>query len=280
MVLHACPAGRRLHLTLNALRCIIDLFLPVEQKAAFLPVAIHSRVGKGAPRLEEDYYGELEETDNEGFLSPSVLPGRSLPGITHFDCRHWSIIAKTSGPAESKESYTVKLYLIPHGWVDPTEDEEEEDDFGLGIDAEDIIAGCGVPFYLTTEIILPAGGRVLDMGFYGDDGKSNLSSGLDSGTGIERRQALGLLLSCQDLPSPEDTIELWMLRYDDLMFQVMQTKKDSKQIFLDDGEIDSQCRVLAQARCSEEDEEEEGLLLAKSKSVFGKLYLRQYHHSY
>ena len=103
------------------------------------------------------------------------------------------------------------------------------------------------------------------MGFYGDDGKSNLSSGLDSGTGVERRQALGLLLSCQDLPSPEDSIELWLLRYDDLMFQIMQTKKDSKQIFLDDGQIDSRCQVLAQARCSDEDEEEEGHLLAKSK---------------
>ena len=214
--------------------------------------------------MEEEYYGE-EENGDAGFLSPNVLPGKTLPGITSFDCRHWSIIAKTSAPSESNEHYTVKLYLIPHGWVDPTEDTQDDDEIGLGIDAEDAIIECGVPFYLTTEIVLPAGGRVLDMGFYGDDGKSNLSSGLDSGTGVERRQALGLLLSCQDLPSPEDSIELWLLRYDDLMFQIMQTKKDSKQIFLDDGQIDSRCQVLAQARCSDEDEEEEGHLLAKSK---------------
>lgn len=250
-----------------------DLFLPVEKKSAFLPVAIHSRVGKGAPQLEDDFNGELDETDNGGYLSPSVLPMESLPGITNFDCRHWSIIAKTCAPSDEDQSYAVKLYLIPHDWVDPMEEEEDDGEFGLGIDAGDLGAGCGVSFYLTTEVVLPAGGSVLDMGFYGDDGKSNLSSGLDSGTGVERRQALGIILSRQELPSPAKSIELWMFRYDDLTFQVIKTKRDSKQIFLDDGEIDGQCRVLAQAQSSDDDEAEDGCLLATSKSVAESRYL-------
>ena len=243
----------------------LDLFLPVERKTEFLPVAIHSRVGKGAPTREKVYYDSEDDTENElGYLSPNVLSDKSLPGISCYDCRQWSVIAKTKSPSEMSGNYTVKLYLIPHQWVDP--DEDAEGDFGLGIDAIVDPSECGTPFYLTTEILLPAGGRVLDMRFYGDDGKSNLSSGLDSGSGMEQRQALGVLLSRRkELPSMDDSIELWMLQYDDLVFQPMPTKKDSKQIFLDDGKIDPKCQVLARARVSEDDEKTEGHLIVKSK---------------
>ena len=241
----------------------------MERKTEFLPVAIHSRVGKGYCSKEDYLDNDQDETDDAGLLSPRILPGKSLPGSPSYDCRHWSIIAKTSSPTDSRENYSVKLYLIPHGWGNPSEDsEDDEDDLGFGIEENDIdgcARDCGVPFYLATEIILPLSYRVLDMGFYGDDGKSSLSSGLDSGTGRERRQALGLLLSFQ-----EESIELWLLPYDNLTFQVIPTKKDSKQVFLDDGDIDNQCQLFARARTSTDDdeqEEDEGFVCAKSKFV-------------
>lgn len=197
-----------------------------------------------------------------------------MPEIPHYDSRHWSVIAKTSCPAEDKENYTIKLYLIPHGWADPNDEIEDEDALGYGIGEEDLQAQeCGVPFYLTTEIILPDGRRVLDMAFYGDDGRSNLSSGLDSGTGRERRQALGLLLGNKP-PSgaSEEVLELWLLEYDSLAFQVIAAKKDSKQVFLDENIVDSQCQAFAQPlrEAQEESDGEDGVVLAKSKlSYFG-----------
>jgi len=146
--------------------------------------------------------------------------------------------------------------------MDSAEDSEDAlCGYGIEVDDSSGASDCGVPFYLTTNIILPPGHRVLDMGFYGDDGRSSLSSGLDSGTGKEGRQALGLLLGCR-----EESIELWLLPYDCLTFQAFPTKKDSKQIFLDEGEIDSKCQVFARARTSVDDgEEEEGFVYAKSK---------------
>lgn len=247
----------------------LDLFLPVERKTEFLPVAIHSRVGKDCSKQEYDYFGE-DKVEDEGYFSPSVIEGKALPDIPHYNCRQWSVIAKTNSPTESIENYVVKLYLIPHGWSESA-DCPEDDILAFGLEPDDTVQECGVPFYLTTEIFLPVDHRVLDMGFYGDDGNSKLFSGLDDKTsGRERRQALGLLLGCKntEVDSTEDAIELWLMPYDNIQFQVVPTKKDSKQIFLDDGDISSECQVQAKARTSlEEDEEEDGVVFAKTRAV-------------
>jgi hypothetical protein len=239
----------------------------VERKTEFLPVAIHSRVGNDSSSTEQDN-GIEDEVEDEGYFRPRVVAGKSLPDIPHFNCRQWSIIAKTSSPTESRESYTVKLYLIPHGWSDSL-DNPQDDLLAFGLEPDDAPQDCGVPFYLTADIILPPGSRVLDMGFYGDDGNSTLSASLDKNSGRERRQALGLLLGSKNsAESSEDSIELWLVPYDHLSFQVIATKKDSKQIFLDDNEIDSECQVHAKARASldeEAEEAEDGVVFAKSK---------------
>jgi hypothetical protein len=237
----------------------------VERKTEFLPVAIHTRVGKDGS-AEDDEYGEDEE-DEEGFFSPKISAGKSLPDIPSFDCRQWAVIAKTSSPTETRDGYAVKLYMIPNGWKSLAVEDDNYDTLGCDIEEEDGSNECGVPFYLTTEIDLPSGRRVLDMGFYGDDGRSNLSSGLDSGTGRERRQALGLLLGCgAESDSTEESIELWLLPYDNLTYQVIPAKKDSKQVFLDDGKVDHHCKVAAQPLTNLEDEcPAEGVVYAKSK---------------
>ena len=58
-----------------------------------------------------------------------------------------------------------------------------------------------------------------------------------------------------------------MVPYDNFTYQVVPTKKDSKQIFLDDGNIAEESKVYARARTSLEDEDctEEGVVFAKSK---------------
>lgn len=247
-----------------------DLFLPVERKTEFLPVAIHTRLGRDWSPLQEEYAdAEKQDEEKDGFFSPNVVEGKVPTGISHYHSRHWSIIAKTSSPFESRENYTVKLYLIPHSSMDPTDELDDEDILGYGNGDESDGQGCGIPFYLTAEIILPSGRRVLDMSFYGDDGRSNLSSGIDSGTGRERRQALGLLLG--DAPShgsSDENMELWLLPYDSILFEAVLAKKDSKQVFLDDGEIDNKCQVRAQPVTSlDEAHEEEGVVFAKSKCL-------------
>ncbi|CAB9499003.1 expressed unknown protein [Seminavis robusta] len=246
----------------------LDLFLPVERKTEFLPVAIHSRMGRDQPKPEFDF--DSEDVADEGFFSPTVLESSKV-NVPHFYCRQWSIIAKTTPPsAASNENYTVKLYMIPHGWSDSTDGLDDLLAFtNFDVEEEDLLQECGLPFYLTTEIVLPEGRRILDLAFYGDDGKSNLTSGVDSGPGRERRQALGLLLASNQAvtSAQEKSIELWLIEYDSLKYQAVAAKKDSKQIFLDDGEIQSECRVIAKAQGSEEIEEEEGVVFAKARQV-------------
>ena len=68
------------------------------------------------------------------------------------------------------------------------------------------------------RLVLGAGVcRILDLAFYGDDGKSSLSS-MDGGTGHERRQALVLLVESQQPPGSGSSLELWLLPYDDCPF--------------------------------------------------------------
>jgi hypothetical protein len=235
----------------------------VERKTEVLPVAIHTRMGRDQSKEEDDFDGE--EVDEEGFFSPTVLEGTLLPGVPHYNCRQWSCFAKTSPPSESLGNYTVKLYMIPNGWEETSDGLDDLLDF-MGCDDEDLLE-CGIPFYLTTEIVLPGGRRVLDIAFYGDDGKSNLASAVDTEPGRERRQALGLLLSGEQMvESQEKPMELWVVPYDNLIYQAIAAKKDSKQIFLDDSNIHSDCRVYAKARGSNDNDElQDGAVLAKSK---------------
>jgi hypothetical protein len=220
-------------------------------------------MGRDHSKQEDDFDGE--EVDEEGFFSPTVLEGAFLPGVPHYSCRQWSCLAKTSPPSASNDNYTVKVYMIPHGWEESSDGLDDLLDF-TGCDDDDLLE-CGIPFYLTTEIVLPGGRRVLDIAFYGDDGKSSLASESDTEPGRERRQALGLLLAGeQTLASQEMPFELWVLPYDNLTYQAIAAKKDSKQIFLDDGDIHSDCRVVAKARGSNDsDEQQDGVVLAKSK---------------
>jgi hypothetical protein len=134
--------------------------------------------------------------------------------------RQWFVFAQAHGTE-------IQLFCIPLGWKQSCpidSDDDEEEDYG----------NSHFPFYLTSKLVLPAGGTVLDIQFYGDDGKSSLSSGKDSGTGMERRQKLGFLyLGC--------SLDLWLTSYDSLMWQPVPFRES---ILIAPSEIHEQCSFV------------------------------------
>jgi hypothetical protein len=158
-------------------------------------MALHMRVG--ADRLD---YDALNQQDQEGestpksFFLPKAHTSESDEGDYCY-CRQWSVVA-------TAQENAILLHAIPLGWK-PSED-----------DTLDKVDGDNqIPFYLTTMLGLPFGGSIRDIGFYGDDGKSSLSSGNDSGTGKEGHQKLGVLYEI------EGQLDLWLISYDRIRWQ-------------------------------------------------------------
>ena len=202
-------------------------------------VAIHSRLGRDAG-LTDDPLAEsilddesVSELGSKSFFCPMIAPdfvNGSNFGCTTFDCRQWSVICQAGqsknshGPCES-----IQFFAIPLGWKDPAV-MTDQTSMGDDDDAEDDEAVTVAPFYLTTKLMLPPNCFVRDMAFYGDDGKSSLSSGTDSGTGKESRQKLGLVInrrvtlqsSIQSYQS--EPLELWLVPYDHLQWQLVPSE--------------------------------------------------------
>ena len=84
-------------------------------------------------------------------------------------------------------------------------------------------------FYLRAVMAMPAGHEVTNIEFYGDDGNSSLSPTLDEESEIkEGRQSVGFLVNCDDSLSQETRTELWLFRYDDILFQKFDIKANVK----------------------------------------------------
>lgn len=153
-------------------------------------------------------------TETKGCFNPQVCGYEEDDSA--FASRNWAIVAATS--TLSAEKNAIQLFAIPLG-NKATDDDMEGDDEVMDDDSTKL---DNISFYLTAQIILPSHYTIQDMAFYGDDGRSSLSSDVDSGTGTEGRQALGLLLS-QGVPGAGPvTQELWILRYDDLRYEASQ----------------------------------------------------------
>jgi hypothetical protein len=165
-----------------------------------------------------------EENAERSFFLPLVAEHcySHLPSNGLNACRHWFVIAQASAS-------TIQLFALPVGWkrahtgghtsyVDFDPDQDSNSDNILP------------PFYLTTKVELSmdgvktGSGKILQLGFYGDDGKSSLSSGQDSGTGREGRQKIVLLYEQYETASEEVSIpkiDLWTFQYDLLNWQVL-----------------------------------------------------------
>mmetsp|Transcript_29588 Transcript_29588/g.87688 ORF Transcript_29588/g.87688 Transcript_29588/m.87688 type:complete len:257 (+) Transcript_29588:2055-2825(+) len=92
-------------------------------------------------------------------------------------------------------------------------------------------------YFLLSSVLLPKDAIVSDLQFYGDDGCSALTSGIDVKDHEEGRQALGVLVERIALNENADTSllrsaseELWMLPYDDLLFNVCTCGANSLQV--------------------------------------------------
>ena len=90
-------------------------------------------------------------------------------------------------------------------------------------------------FYLQAGLTLPDDHKVRIIAFYGDNGNSSLSLNLDiDAVTNEGRQSLGLIVERkEDLPDGAEELhqELWLFKYDDILFQKFDfTSSSDKKI--------------------------------------------------
>ena len=162
-----------------------------------------------------------EDSEELTFFRPTIFENKNTVGVTKTgleQCRQWFIVAQG-------HKNIIQLFCIPLGWN--KYGDSDEDGNGESMD---------FPFYLTSKLILPQGGSISDIGFYGDDGKSSLSSGMDSGSGMEGRQKLGFLY--EEHSTSSASLGLWMLSYDSLYWQVVPS---NDSVLIGPTKVHEQC---------------------------------------
>lgn len=172
-------------------------------------------------------------------------------------CRHWSIIARTANFHGACDS--VALFAIPLF-------QNADDDYGV----EDNEQLCRIPFYLAARLVLPSSCQVKEIAFYGDDGNSSLSAGDDSGTGEEGRQSLGLLVSHSIKDQDVDVYseELWIIRYDDVVFQHVARSPAARNELtagLEENLIVKESTINVQPLMGVEGKDDGAVIVARSK---------------
>jgi hypothetical protein len=204
---------------------LLELLLPSHHGASI--VATHSRIGRDYD-TKHSVWDSDDDDDERTYLLPIIadeMNHTNFPISSLDRCRQWFLIAQAYGNV-------VQLFCLPLGWrhtVAAGEDDAIDEDYG---DNSDRNSNC--TFYLTTKLVFPQGGSIQDLGFYGDDGKSSLSSGQDSGTGMEGRQKLGVIYH-----HSSSSVELWMTSYDSCVWQAMPCEAE----LVNPTEIDTSCTL-------------------------------------
>jgi hypothetical protein len=272
----------RLHLSQSIRRT--DLLLessasksPIAEATQHRPVAMMTRIGSAGVDAEDVPFGEARPG---GFFVP-IIEKESTETTSPFNHRQWSVIAKTTqNPATGCDC--VQLHAIPLSWTSQSlsddlacDDVDEDDD-----DDSDAPSGIAGSFFLSTLLQLPPNHFVVDMSFYGNDGKSSLSSGMDSGTGKEERQSLGLLVA-RELGPTAISLQVWLVPYDTTTFFPVEIVKDpngaiSLDVPLNAYQHESRSvHVRAMPESSDDDDEQDedspaapaGTLFAKTRQV-------------
>eukprot|EP00578_Thalassiosira_sp_NH16_P002174 CAMPEP_0181138092 /NCGR_PEP_ID=MMETSP1071-20121207/34057_1 /TAXON_ID=35127 /ORGANISM="Thalassiosira sp., Strain NH16" /LENGTH=196 /DNA_ID=CAMNT_0023224895 /DNA_START=119 /DNA_END=706 /DNA_ORIENTATION=- len=84
-------------------------------------------------------------------------------------------------------------------------------------------------FYLHANLMIPEDSEVTNIAFYGDDGNSSLSPNLNEDSATkEGRQSVGFVINCTDSVSQEAREELWVFKYDDIVFRKVDFKRNLK----------------------------------------------------
>lgn len=264
---NVCPSLRR---TINTTRALFsnplsnipdkikstDIFLPRVPKNEECRIATHSRVGRDPESIEfwDDDDEEEEEEDHNYFL-PNIDNNSNhyanLSPISELqNCRQWFLIAQAHGT-------TIQLFCLPVGWRQKNE-YIDYDEYDIEDESREI---NDIPFYLTSKLALPAGGKVVKIGFYGDDGKSSLSSGIDSGTGMEGKQNIGFIY---EKNSPSHTTELWTTAYDSLLWQAVPFDP----MLLNFSQVDANCcKEVLPIALEESRDEKDGIIFACCRTI-------------
>lgn len=172
--------------------CIVDISFEVQHSL----MSIHSRIGAGS---SANTGGRGD--DANGFFMPKTNNEEDASIIA--ECPFWMLLARSIGT-------TVEFIAIPGRITDwePAANEE---------------------FYLRANLMLPESAEVTNIAFYGDNGISSLSPILnDNATVKEGRQSLGLVLALTEPVSGEVREELWVFKYDDIIFQKFSLKRNAK----------------------------------------------------
>ncbi|GKY94109.1 hypothetical protein MPSEU_000377200 [Mayamaea pseudoterrestris] len=169
--------------------------------------AITTRLGMGGVDRADVLFGE---EPHNGFFAPreKVPQEKSDEGICSEtpakDFNEWCWIAEAICEINGVFHDTIRLIAVPltYSGFDSMQDERP----GVASDA-----------YWTTILRLSYGYRIVELCFYGDNGKSALSSRQDCGVGKERRQSLGLLV--ERTADEGLVLEFWTVIYDHCMFE-------------------------------------------------------------
>lgn len=158
-------------------------------------MAIHSRVGAGSAITRG------KKDDTTGFFMPKTNNDQDSSIIV--ECPFWMLLARSLGT-------TVELIAIPGRITDCEPAANDE-------------------FYLRANLMLPEIGEVTDIAFYGDNGICSLSPILNDDAKVkEGRQSLGLVVALTEPDSGEVREELWVFKYNDIIFQKFTTKRNAK----------------------------------------------------
>ena len=155
-------------------------------------LSVHTRIGAG--------YSDSSSRDTSSDARGFFLPKTNEDDSAVEECPFWTVLARSLGTA-------VELIAMP---------------------------GCSrfepdARFYLRAVMAMPEGHEVTNIEFYGDDGNSSLSPTLDEESEIkEGKQSVGFLVNCDDSVAQETRTELWLFRYDDILFQKFDIKANAK----------------------------------------------------
>ena len=177
---------------------------------------------------------EASPGDDDELLEGAFFPLTSSDDESFSCSRQWTVLALTRTLTSGQHG--IHLILVP---LEP-----------------------GKSFVLSRYLGIPDGFIVKEVGFYGDDGKSNLFSGEESGNGEEVRQAIGLLVE------KRSDLALWLIPYDQVRFDVFPASQNRALIDICDLDIPISSVVHVHQKSNEsEGDENSDLVYARSTSV-------------
>jgi hypothetical protein len=173
---------------------------------------------------------EASPGDDEALVEGAFFPLTTADDESFSYSRQWTVLALNRTLTSGQQG--IHLILIP--------------------------VGPSQSFVLSQYLGIPAGFMVKEVGFYGDDGKSNLFSGEENGNGKETRQAIGLLLE------KRSELALWLVTYDQVRFDVIPVSQNRGVVDICGLDVPSSLVHIHQKSDESEGDENFDLLYARS----------------